>query len=82
MSAVGRGDRHPHGPRVSRRGDEYRDGDAGRTLATCCELQQVPFAVVAGLPKRTAHTLVGNVTPPSLVEYVVRTVLRADGVTP
>mgnify|MGYP001610689024 CR=1 FL=1 len=88
---AGRGTRN--GRRTRSDADRYRsigthalmtNGRAGardqlaRTLAECCELQGVPLAVVAGLPKRVAHELVGNVAPTLLVEHVVRTLLRED----
>lgn len=48
----------------------------GRTLAECCDLQQVPMSVVEGLSKHIAHELVGNCVPPPLAEHAARTMLE------
>jgi len=47
-----------------------------RTLAECCDLQQVPLWTVDGFGKATAHALVGNAVPPPLARHVVQTLLR------
>ena len=50
----------------------------GRTLAECCELQQVPMAPLDGFTKSAAYALVGNAVPPVMAEHVIRTVLQYD----
>ena len=66
----------------SRQREGYPSSAAGRTLAECCDLQQIPPYVVAGFSKRVAHELVGNCVPWPLAYHVASVLLRQDGQEP
>ncbi len=72
VTATGEGDSTSQDPR------SREVNNTGRTLAECCELQQIPPFVVAGLTKRVAHALVGNAVPASCSQHIGRLVLEAD----
>lgn len=50
----------------------------GRTLDECAALQCVPMAPLEGIPRSSAHELVGNAVPPPMARVVGETLLRAD----
>jgi site-specific DNA-cytosine methylase len=50
----------------------------GRTLAECCDLQCTPLEPLLGIPRSSAHVLVGNAVPPPMASVIGETLLRHD----
>lgn len=50
----------------------------GRTLAECAALQCVPMEPLQGIPRSSAHELVGNAVPPPMARVVGEALIRED----